>query len=111
MMKTTKADKGKLMRRTFKKHVNFHFVVWKSGKVELCASLLLDFVAIPSDIKRIDVVFYERPGKNRIKVTLPDEKYDNVMVDGESIMLYPSTDYFLFHHFKKNQTVYVGFEY
>lgn len=91
------------MRRTLKKNTSpFNFVFWKYRKAGLCGQLFLDFVEIPPDTTKIDVVFYEYPGKNRMKVTLPDLKYDNVIIDGESVMLYCSADDFLFRHFKKN---------
>lgn len=96
------------MRQTLKKRFN----IWKyRGTEVICAQRLQEFVEIPPDTERIDIVFYEHPGKNRLKVTLPTFKYNNVTIDGESVMLYSDTHNFLFRYFKKNQTVYVGFEY
>ena len=98
-----------MKRITLKKK---HFLrSWMYRLAELCVEELNEFIVVPEEVEKLDVVFHKHPGKNRMKVVLPDKKSDDVEVDGESVTLCCDTDEFLFRHFKKNETVYVEFEY
>lgn len=76
---------------------------------QLCRARLAEFVDVPEDT--IWVTVRRRPTVNSLRVVLADMKYDNVVVDGDSTMVYAAVDQFLWANFEPGQVIYVEFEY
>ena len=85
----------------------------KNGEI-LCEYAIRYYFDLPPRTETIWVSFFDRPGKDRLKVTVPESAWPGLDMpegEGELTFFVTSTQMFIDDNFKPGQTFYVKIEY